>query len=142
MYLLDTNVVSELRKAASGAANRNLVIWASGVEAGNLFISSITLLELEIGVQRVERRDKRQGTVLRRWLSEKVKPAFLDRILPFDAGSAEICAGYHVPNPKSDRDSYIAAIAAQNEMVVVTRNQKDFDQFGVSILNPWKLLDS
>ncbi len=137
MYLLDTNVVSELRKAANNSADPNLVAWASSVEAGSLYISSITLLELEIGVQRVERRDKRQGKVLRNWLSEKVGPAFAGRILPFDSGSAEICAGYHVPNPSSDRDSYIAAIAAQHGMVVATRNERDFASFDVPILNPW-----
>lgn len=137
MFLLDTNVVSELRRAAVGGADVHLVAWASGVEAGSLYLSSISILELEIGVQRLERRDKRQGKVLRSWLSDKVMRAFRDRILPFDQASAVICARYHVPNRRPDRDSLIAAIAENNKMTVVTRNTKDFEPLGVPVLNPW-----
>jgi predicted nucleic acid-binding protein len=137
VFLLDTNVVSELRRAADGKANEHLVAWASGVEAGALYLSSISILELEIGVQRLERRDKRQGKVLRAWLSNKVMRAFHGRILPFDQASAVICAKYHVPNPRPDRDSIIAAIAENNNMTVVTRNTKDFEPLGVAVLNPW-----
>lgn len=137
MFLLDTNVVSELRQAAMGKANEHLVTWASGVESGALYLSSISILELEIGVQRVERRDERQGKVLRSWLSDKVLPAFQGRVLSFDAASAVICARYHVPNPRPDRDSFIAAIAESNNLTVVTRNVKDFEPLGVRVLNPW-----
>ena len=137
MFLLDTNVVSELRRAAIGEANEYLVAWASGVPSSALYLSSISVLELEIGVQRVERRDARQGKVLRSWLSERVMPAFRGRILPFDEASAVICAQYHVPNPQPDRDSFIAAIAESNDMTVVTRNVKDFEPLGVRVLNPW-----
>ncbi len=137
MFLLDTNVVSALRRAASGEANEHLVTWASSAHSSALYLSSISVLELEIGVQRVERRDKRQGEVLRSWLVDKVRPAFRGRVLPFDEASAIICAGYHVPNPRSDRDSFIAAIAESNSMSVVTRNVKDFESLGVRVLNPW-----
>ena len=133
MYLVDTNVVSELRRAD----NERLVAWAASVESGSLYLASISLLELEIGVQRLERRDKRQGKVLRKWLSGKVKPAFEGRILPFDEQAAERCAKYHVPNPRPDRDSFIAAIAECHKLTVVTRNERDFSTFDVSILNPW-----
>ena len=137
MFLLDTNVVSELRRAASGEANEHLVTWASGVESGALYLSSVSMLELEIGVQRVERRDKRQGKVLRSWLVDKVRPAFRGRVLPFDEAAAVVCAGYHVPNPRSDREGFIAAIAESNNMTVVTHNSKDFEPLGVQVLNPW-----
>ena len=137
MFLLDTNVVSELRRAAVGEANEHLVAWASGVESRTLYLSSISVLELEIGVRRVERRDKRQGKVLRSWLADKVVPAFRGRVLPFDEASAVICAGYHVPNPRPDRDSFIAAVAESNNLTVVTRNTKDFESLGVKLLNPW-----
>ena len=137
MFLLDTNVVSELRRVASGEANEHLITWASSVESSALYLSSVSVLELEIGVQRVERRDRRQGRVLRSWLVDKVRPAFQGRVLPFDEASALICAKYHVPNPRSDRDSFIAAIAESNDMSVVTRNIKDFEPLGVRVLNPW-----
>ena len=137
MFLLDTNVVSELRRAATGEADEHLVAWASGIESGALYLSSISLLELEIGVRRVEQRDRRQGEVLRSWLTDKVRPAFQGRILPFDEAAAVICAGYHVPDPRPDRDSFIAAIAESNGMTVVTRNVGDFDPLGVRVLDPW-----
>lgn len=137
MYLVDTNVVSELRRAATGAANESLLRWASSVDSGLLYLSSISLLELEIGVQRLERRDKRQGKVLRAWLSDKVKPAFEGRILSFDERAAERCAPYHVPNPKPDRDSFIAAIAECHKLTIVTRNERDFSAFDLPLLNPW-----
>ena len=137
MYLLDTNAVSDLRKAGTRSENPGLVAWATGVSNLDLFLSSISVLELEIGVQRVERRDAKQGRVLRRWLSEAVLPAFVDQILSFDLAAALLCAEYHVPNPSSDRDSFIAAIAASHELTVVTRNQRDFAPFGVALINPW-----
>ena len=137
MYLLDTNVVSELRLAATGRANTRVVAWASSVPTRQLYISSITLLELEIGVQRIERRDPVQGQQLRTWLSEQVVPAFKNRILAFDEVAAQVCASYHVPDPKPDRDSFIAAIAEAHGMVLVTRNEKDFAGIGIDLINPW-----
>ena len=138
MFLLDTNVVSDLRKTSARSDSSPLAQWAADIPSGDLFISSITLLELEIGVRRIERRDTRQGRVLRRWLDQAVIPAFSGRLLPFDHAAAQICAGYHVPDPASDRDSYIAAIAAANGLVIVTRDVKDFDRFDVEMVNPWR----
>jgi predicted nucleic acid-binding protein len=138
VFLLDTNVVSELRKAGTSNADVNLSQWASSVESGYLYLSSISVLELEIGVLRMERRDKRQGKVLRSWLANRVLPAFDGRVLPFDLAAAERCARFHVPDPRSDRDSFIAAIAQVHNLIVVTRNIQDFEPLGVSLLNPWQ----
>ena len=138
MFLLDTNVVSELRKAGSPNADAYLVRWAGSVESGHLYLSSISVLELEIGVLRMERRDKRQGAVLRSWLANRVLPAFDGRVLPFDLAAAEHCAQFHVPNPRSDRDSFIAAIAQVHDLTVVTRNVQDFEPLDVPLLNPWQ----
>ena len=138
MFLLDTNVVSDLRKTSARSDRSPLARWAVDIPSGDLFISSITLLELEIGVRRIERRDKRQGSVLRRWLDEAVITAFSGRVLSFDHAAAQICAGYHIPDPAPDRDSYIAAIAASNGLVIVTRDIKDFARFGVDLVNPWQ----
>lgn len=137
MFLLDTNVVSELRKAKAGKADPNVTAWASGVPFGSLFISAITVLELEMGVLLVERRDFAQGATLRQWLSKHVLPAFHDRILPIDVAVAQRCAALHVPDPRAERDALIAATALVHGMTVVTRNVGDFQPTGAPLLNPW-----
>ncbi|ESS71941.1 putative ribonuclease VapC [Methyloglobulus morosus KoM1] len=119
MYLLDTNVVSELRKAKSGKADANVVAWGHRVSAVRLFISVITVLELEIGVLQIERRDPTQGAVLRSWLNTHVLPAFSERILVVDTAVAQRCAHLHVPDPRSDRDAIIAATALVHGMTML-----------------------
>lgn len=140
MYLLDTNVVSELRKAKSGKSNKNVTAWAKSVSATSLFISVITILELETGILLVERKDLSQGAVLRSWLNSHVLPVFSERILNIDVAVAQRCAKLHVPDPRSDRDAIIAATALVHGMTVVTRNVNDFEKTGVEILNPWESL--
>jgi len=137
MYLLDTNVVSELRKAKSGKANKNVKAWAESVSAKSMYLSSITILELETGILLIERRDPTQGAMLRTWLNGHVLPAFSGRILAIDVAVAQRCAKLHVPDPRADRDSLIAATALVHGMMVVTRNVADFELTGVEIFNPW-----
>jgi toxin FitB len=137
MYLLDTNVVSELRKIRHKKADARVAAWADSVDAAELYISVITLQELEIGVLLSERRDAKQGAVLRAWLSDHVLPAFEGRILSVDAAVAQRSASLHVPNPRPVRDGLIAATALVHSMTVVTRNVADFEPAGVSTLNPW-----
>ena len=141
MYLLDTNIISELRKAKSGKANKNVVVWANSVSATSFFLSAITILELETGLLLVERRDSAQGSILRSWLTDQVLPAFSERILPVDTLVAQCCAKLHVPDPRSDRDALIAATALVHGMTMVTRNVDDFATTGVDILNPWNFND-
>jgi len=137
MYLLDTNVVSELRKAKSGKADAGVIAWAAGLPASELFLSAISVLELEMGVLLVERRDTAQGVVLRSWLDKHVLPAFAERILPVDTAVARRCARLHVPDPRAQRDALIAATALVRDLTVVTRNVGDFEATGVRLLNPW-----
>jgi len=137
MYLLDTNVVSEFRKSADGRINKSVKRWADEISPDLMFISVISVLELEIGVLQIERRDKKHGLVLRKWLNKNVLPAFLDRVLPVDVAVAQRCASLHVPNPKSERDAMIAATAIEHRMTIVTRNVSDFSQSGVKIFDPW-----
>lgn len=137
MYLLDTNVISELRKAKSGKADKKVIKWAEKIPVSNLFLSAITILELETGILLVERRDPQQGAILRSWLNAHVLPAFSERILPLDVAVAQRCAKLHVPDRQSDRDAIIAATGLVHGMTVVTRNINDFDQTGIDILNPW-----
>lgn len=137
MYLLDTNVVSELRRAKAGKADPCVVAWAASVSVASLFVSAITLLELELGVLRIERRDSVQGAHLRAWLEEQVLPAFSERILPVDVAVARRCARLHVPDPRSERDALIAAAALTHGLIVVTRNIADFQPTGVGTFDPW-----
>lgn len=137
MYLLDTNVISELRKAKAGKADPKVVAWAERIPAPNLFLSVITLLELETGLLLIERRDLLQGAILRCWLETQVIPAFSERILPVDTPVARRCARLHVPDPRSGRDALIAATALIHDLTVVTRNVADFEPTGVRIINPW-----
>ncbi|MBM9484477.1 type II toxin-antitoxin system VapC family toxin [Pseudomonas sp. ICBG1301] len=134
MYLLDTNVISELRKPQADA---KVVAWAKSVIAPRMFISAITLKELETGVLRIERRDPVQGKVLRTWLKKHVMPAFDARILPVDATVALRCAQLHVPDQANESDALIAATALVHGLTVVTRNVCDFQSSGVPLLNPW-----
>jgi toxin FitB len=138
MFILDTNVVMELRKAKAGKADRRVAAWAGGVATGSLYLSAITVLELGTGVLLVERRDRAQGGVMRKWLDEQVMPAFAGRILAVDAQVALRCAKLHVPNRLSDRDALIAATSLVHGMTVVTRNVADFKAAKVALVDPWK----
>ncbi len=138
MYLLDTNVISELRKVGDNLADTRFMAWFSGVDASACYISALTLMELEIGVLRVQRRDARQGALLRLWLDTRVMPEFEGRVLAVDGMVALRCARLHVPDPRADRDALIAATALVHGMTVVTRNTADFTPTGVPLLNPWQ----
>ncbi|WP_426578539.1 type II toxin-antitoxin system VapC family toxin [Xenorhabdus stockiae] len=138
MYVLDTNVVSELRKIRAGKADPNVVAWAENVDATALFVSAITIMELELGILLIERKDATQGAILRAWLEQHVLPEFSERTLPVDTAVAQRCARLHVPDRCSERDALIAATALVHGMTVVTRNVADFQSSGVTILNPWE----
>jgi toxin FitB len=136
MFLLDTNVVSELRRR--GRADPRVAEWARGIEPSDLFLSVITILELEAGTLLLERRDKVQGAVLRTWLDRRILPAFEGRILPVDTAIALRCARLHVPDPRAERDALIAATALVRGFKLATRNVADFAPMGVDLLNPWE----
>lgn len=138
MFLLDTNVLSELRKAGSGKADPCVVSWLSGQDAASFYISAVTLMELEFGILLAERRDPAQGERLRAWMALRVVPEFSERIVPIDAAVALRCARLHVPDPRPERDALIAASALVHGMTVVTRNESDFIPTGVTVINPWE----
>ncbi len=137
MFLLDTNVVSELRKARAGKADAKVAGWARTVPTGSLFLSVIAIQELEIGTLLAERRDPAKGALLRAWLDEHVIPIFAGRILPIDTAVALRSVALHVPGLRPIRDGFIAATALVHGMTVVTRNAVDFASTGVLLLNPW-----
>jgi predicted nucleic acid-binding protein len=137
MFLLDTNVVSELRKITSGKADGNVTNWARGVKPSDFYISVITVHELEVGVRLANRRDPRQGAALRLWLEEQILMGFNGRILPVDTAIALRSASLHVPDPHPIKDGLIAATALVHGMTVVTRNVADFAGTGVPVFDPW-----
>jgi predicted nucleic acid-binding protein len=136
MYLLDTNVISELRRPEK--ADRNVVAWASTVPVASFFLSAISILEIELGALLSARRDAAQGAVLRAWIDDQILPRFEGRILAVDTAVAQRCAHLHVPDPRADRDALIAATAMVHGLTVVTRNVADFQPVGIALLNPWR----
>lgn len=134
MFLLDTSVVSELRRRQ---ADPRVAAWARSVALPSLFLSAITIEEIEIGIMLAERRDPKQGAVLRAWLETQVLTSFADRILPVDVTVARRSAVFHVPDPRPIRDGLIAATALVHGLTVATRNTTDFDPTGVPTVNPW-----
>lgn len=136
-FVLDTNVVSEFRKVQAGNGAAGVAEWAASVARSDLYLSAITVMELEMGVRMMERRDVAQGALLRRWITRVVLPEFDTRILAFDANVALRAAALHVPDPKPWRDTAIAATAMVHGMTVVTRNTSDFKPTGVTLFDPW-----
>ena len=136
MFLLDTNVISELRRPER--ANRNVAAWAGSIPLASIFLSTISILEIEIGALRLARKDPAQGAVFRAWIDGQVLSRFEGRILPVDIGVAQRCARLHVPDPRSERDALIAATALVHRLTMVTRNTAHFASAGVALVNPWE----
>ena len=139
MYLLDTNVISELRKVKSGKVDKNVQEWSIHIDPQLMYVSSITIHELELGILLAERTDQVKGNILRKWMNNHILPAFENRILSVDKNVVLVSAKYHVPDPKPYRDTLIAATAVVHNMTVVTRNTDDFRLDKVKLLNPWNV---
>ena len=135
MFLLDTNVLSALRRPDTAPAQ--LVAWAAETPISDLYVSVMSVYEIDIGIRRIERRDTAQGGVLRAWFTRSVLGNFRGRILPVDEAVAMKCAELQVPDPKAERDCFIAATALVHRVVLVTRNVRDFTATGVELFNPW-----
>jgi toxin FitB len=138
MYLLDTNVVSELRPRRNRESDPNVIAWARGADPSSLYLSVVCIFELQMGILQRQRSDAAQASVLRSWLEDYVLRAFSGRIIPVDVDTARRCAALHIPNPCSYRDSLIAATALVHGLTVVTRNVADFERTGVKLFNPWE----
>jgi predicted nucleic acid-binding protein len=136
MFLLDTNVISELRRPDK--ADRNVAAWANAIPAASFFMSAISILEIELGALLIARKDAAQGVVLRAWIDDHILARFEGRILAVDTAVAQRCARLHVPDPRAERDALIAATALVHGLTVVTRNVADFEPTGVALVNPWE----
>lgn len=135
MFLIDTNILSEFRRPER--VNPGVMAWAKGTTPTDLFISAITLFEIELGATQAARKDAAKGRMLRRWIETKVMPAFQSRIIAVDASVAQRCAALHVPDPRPQRDSLIAATVLVHRITVITRNVRDFEPMGVQLLSSW-----
>jgi predicted nucleic acid-binding protein len=135
-FLLDTNVITGLRRPER--TTKSVSDWVGTQAQSMLWCSVVTILELEIGALQALRRDRPKGTMLRTWIDGQVLPRFEGRIVPVDTAVALRCASLHVPDPRSDRDAYIAATALVHDFTVVTRNVHDFQPTGVKLFNPWE----
>ena len=136
MYLFDTNVISELRRPAS--ADPNVLRWASGVEEDRIRLSVVTIQEIDLGVQRLARRDTRQAAMLAEWFERDVLDRHRDRILPIDIRIARRMASLHVPVSRPAMDALLAATALVHGLTLATRNERDFVGTGVDLINPWR----
>ena len=134
-FLLDTNVISDLRRPAK--ANAKVLAWAAETSVSTMFLSAITIMEIELGTLLIERKDADRGRELRSWINERIVPHFDQRILAIDTVVAMRCAQLHVPRRRPERDALIAATALVHSMTVVTRNVADFAPCGVTVFNPW-----
>lgn len=135
MFVLDTNVLSELRRPDK--TDLRVQAWAATHPLNHFYLSAITIMELELGILSVTRKDPGQGAVLRQWMEQQVLPRFEGRILPVDTAVAQRCAALHIPDPRSERYALIAATALVHGMTVATRNVADFAPTGVAVFNPW-----
>lgn len=137
MLLLDTNVISEYRKVSKGRAHKTFTQWQQTIPLQHLYLSSITIMELNIGILRLARKDDIQANHLRYWLENKIIPNFTNRIIAFDMRAALACSSLHIPDPRPERDAMIAATAMVNDLTLVTRNTKDFKSIAVPLINPF-----
>lgn len=137
MFLLDTNIISELRRAAHGLSNPGVVAWAQTTDPVLMHTSVIVLMEIEHGIQRLDRKDPAQASRLRHWFEHQVRPGFGAHALPIDLDTALICAGLHARGPRSPHDALIGATALRHGLTLVTRNVRDFEVMGVPTLNPF-----
>lgn len=135
-FLLDTNVISELRRSRL-RADPLVRQWVSEHKPSDLYLSVVTVLEVELGIARLGRQDATRAQRLQAWLEDDLLVVFNGRVLPVDVQVARRAARLHVPDPRPERDALIAATAVVHGLTVVTRNVADFEPMDVALIHPW-----
>jgi predicted nucleic acid-binding protein len=135
MFLLDTNVVSELRKGSR--ANAGVRAWIASADEQALFLSVLVAGELRQGVERLRVRDPVQAERLDSWLRALME-GYAERLLPVDARIAELWGRLNVPTPISAIDGLLAATAIVHDLTLVTRNARDVERTGARVHNPFR----
>ena len=133
-YLIDTNVISEIRKGSR--CNPGVKSWLAEAFSAEVYLSVLTLGEIRKGIENVRRRDKPTADALESWFRE-VENNFSDHILPVDQAISEQWGRFNVPDPLPTVDSLLAATAQVHGLTLVTRNLKDVERTGVDCLNPF-----
>lgn len=138
MYLLDIHVLSELRRQAGGRADPRVTAWSKTIALDDLYLSVVTIHEMELGIRRIERSDPAKAAVLRSWLTGFVLPTFGERVLPVDLGCALRSAQLQAAGSRNWQEALLAATALVHDLVLVTRNTVHFSDTEVPLLNPWE----
>ena len=138
MYLLDTNIISELKKLDSGKIHPQVQRWAYSINLMQTKISVVSITEIRTGILSLARKDQAQAASLDNWFTNRLLPAYRTKTLPVDAKVALIYAQLNVPNKRPINDAYIAATAIAHKLKLVTRNIQDFQGIPITLENPFE----
>ncbi|WP_281838819.1 type II toxin-antitoxin system VapC family toxin [Cardiobacterium hominis] len=138
MYLLDTNIISELKKLDSGKIHPQVQRWAYSINLMQTKISVVSITEIRTGILSLARKDQAQAASLDNWFTNRLLPAYRTRTLSVDTEVALICAQLHIPAKRPINDAYIAATAIAHNLTPVTRNVRDFQGLPLMLENPFE----
>jgi len=138
MYLLDTNIISELKKLDSGKIHPQVQRWAYSINLMQTKISVVSIIEIRTGILSLARKGQAQAASLDNWFTNRLLPAYRTRTLSVDTEVALICAQLHIPAKRPINDAYIAATAIAHNLTPVTRNVRDFQGLPLMLENPFE----
>ena len=138
MYLLDTNIIFELKKLDSGKIHPQVQRWAYSINLMQTKISVVSITEIRTGILSLARKEQAQAASLDNWFTNRLLPAYRTRTLSVDTEVALICAQLHIPTKRPINDAYIAATAIAHNLTPVTRNVRDFQGLPLMLENPFE----
>ena len=138
MYLLNTNIISELKKLDSGKIHPQVQRWAYSINLMQTKISVVSIIEIRTGILSLARKGQAQAASLDNWFTNRLLPAYRTRTLSVDTEVALICAQLHIPTKRPINDAYIAATAIAHNLTPVTRNVRDFQGLPLMLENPFE----
>ena len=138
MYLLNTNIISELKKLDSGKIHPQVQRWAYSINLMQTKISVVSIIEIRTGILSLARKDQAQAASLDNWFTNRLLPAYRTRTLSVDTEVALICAHLHIPAKRPINDAYISATAIAHNLTLVTRNVRDFQGLPLILENPFE----